>query len=327
MASVSEASSSQRLSFSGAGRSASISRPSMSTDLRRASFNNQAASYTPTPPISIPAPSSSYSNNNYNAPYHAPYEEPYESSQYYGSPSNMSFPSSYGAGGGGGGGGGAGLFSYLDDPNYAYGSQYGQSAQQYAPPDNSHLPLSKLSSDERALRVGLMISEQDATYGTNMFESISHLDGPYLDQLRSEGYEEDEAAHVLFENKVANQVILPRPQPPPRRAPAPKEACPQMAEAMRLSEREHAGRPGVERVTGPGLSPVGSGGGGGLSGPTSPMSPNGHYPLDLGDTRDLDPASMGTLMGMGFTEGQAAQSLRMYNYDLFDATNYLLGNQ
>jgi hypothetical protein len=36
---------------------------------------------------------------------------------------------------------------------------------------------------------------------------------------------------------------------------------------------------------------------------------------------------METLQGMGFSEAQAGHALRIHNYDLFDATHYLLGNQ
>lgn len=94
--------------------------------------------------------------------------------------------------------------------------------------------------------------------------------------------------------------------------------CPDIMEAIRLSERESMGRPGVVRVTGPGPSAVS---------PRSPGHPPAGYALDIGDTMDLDPASMETLTGMGFTPSQSAQALRMHNYDLHDAANFLLGNQ
>lgn len=46
-----------------------------------------------------------------------------------------------------------------------------------------------------------MLSEQEAKFRTNMFESLSPADAPMMDNLLQQGYHEDEAALIIFENK------------------------------------------------------------------------------------------------------------------------------
>lgn len=82
---------------------------------------------------------------------------------------------------------------------------------------------------------------------------------------------------------------------------------------MRLSQQDHAARPGAVRVAGPGSS--------------LPQQSNEVPEVDPGDLSDLDPQNLETLTGMGFSIAQAAQALRIHQHDVHNAANYLLGNQ
>jgi hypothetical protein len=61
--------------------------------------------------------------------------------------------------------------------------------------------LCDISADERALRIGLMVSEQEATFGINMYDNVKATDQKEIKQLVVAGYNEDEAVLILFEKK------------------------------------------------------------------------------------------------------------------------------
>ncbi len=70
--------------------------------------------------------------------------------------------------------------------------------------DDSYRMLRNITHDERAFRIGVLISQQEATYGTNMYQSISSLDSTEMTNLIARGYNEDEAALIIFERKFGN---------------------------------------------------------------------------------------------------------------------------
>ncbi len=77
--------------------------------------------------------------------------------------------------------------------------------------------LSGISADERALRIGLIVSEQEAAFGVNMYDSIKGTDEPEIKRLVAAGYNEDEAVLIIFEKKYgppkSQQPQMPAPQP------------------------------------------------------------------------------------------------------------------
>lgn len=58
-----------------------------------------------------------------------------------------------------------------------------------------------LPEEERALKVGILISTQSATFDTNMYESITPEDEPMINSLLALGYDEDETYLIIFERK------------------------------------------------------------------------------------------------------------------------------
>lgn len=329
-----------------------------------------------------PPPSSSYSYPP-SDPYHAGggggggYYNPGE---YAGAAGGGYYGNEYAAGGGGGSYGGYDpaypQHSYPSDPYapppssyhpapsypsssyptydnhpYDYPPQPYPSQQPYHPPRDPNLPplLSSFSPDERALHLGIILSEQESMYGVNMIESMGGgpagpADYDEMNHLKAEGYEDDDAMLIIFQNKVQRGDIRPirNERASTSRshggggmnAQAPHSSLDgmdeQMREAMRQSERELASRPGAVSVKGPGPGPPPGPGPGGYPmqrAPSGSSQPPPSYPLDIGDPSDLREEDMVVLESMGFSRAQSAHALRVHGYDMFDATNYLLGNQ
>lgn len=77
--------------------------------------------------------------------------------------------------------------------------------------------LSNINADERALRIGLLVSEQEAQYGINMYDDIHAGDEPFLHRLIQSGYNEDEAVLIIFEIKHGppnSHYVSKEPLPP-----------------------------------------------------------------------------------------------------------------
>jgi hypothetical protein len=64
-----------------------------------------------------------------------------------------------------------------------------------------HRNIFSLPEEERALKVGILISQQSATFDTNMYESITPEDEPMINSLLALGFDEDETYLIIFERK------------------------------------------------------------------------------------------------------------------------------
>jgi hypothetical protein len=72
----------------------------------------------------------------------------------------------------------------------------------------------RMSSTE-AIQIGIMLSDQEKTYGTNMYESLTKDDEPLVENYVKSGYTTEEAILMVFEDKYVNPgetkvPILPR---------------------------------------------------------------------------------------------------------------------
>lgn len=81
-----------------------------------------------------------------------------------------------------------------------------QQQQQHPPQQYNH----KLS--DPALHLSLLISEQEAAFGINMYDSFTPQDQQEKTRLINQGYSEDEALQLIFERKYG-------PTPPPSAIP------------------------------------------------------------------------------------------------------------
>lgn len=55
--------------------------------------------------------------------------------------------------------------------------------------------------DQEALEIGLLLSEQEAEFGINMYDSLTPADDPEIEYLTSQGYSTDEAILIIFERR------------------------------------------------------------------------------------------------------------------------------
>lgn len=58
---------------------------------------------------------------------------------------------------------------------------------------------SNINADDEALRIGILISEQDAEFGTNMYQTITVQDEPEIMRLVNMGYSTDDAVYLIFQ--------------------------------------------------------------------------------------------------------------------------------
>jgi hypothetical protein len=71
----------------------------------------------------------------------------------------------------------------------------------------------RMSSTE-ALQIGLLLSEQERKYGTNMYESLQIGDETLIDEYVRTGLTTEEAILKIFESRFIHKVEPPRPAPP-----------------------------------------------------------------------------------------------------------------
>jgi hypothetical protein len=76
-----------------------------------------------------------------------------------------------------------------------------QQQQQYHHASEEFRILRDIPSDERAFRIGILISQQEMHFGTNMYQSINTADASEMTTLIARGFNEDESALILFERK------------------------------------------------------------------------------------------------------------------------------
>lgn len=74
--------------------------------------------------------------------------------------------------------------------------------------------LPKKPSEDEAVFVAMLCSEQDALYGTNMLEDITPDDRIYIDSLIARGVPENEALRLSFERKPHPYKVKNKPQGP-----------------------------------------------------------------------------------------------------------------
>lgn len=69
------------------------------------------------------------------------------------------------------------------------------------PPSNDSRvrSTSNINADDEALRIGILISEQDAEFGTNMYQTITVQDEPEIMRLVNMGYSTDDAVYLIFQ--------------------------------------------------------------------------------------------------------------------------------
>jgi hypothetical protein len=56
--------------------------------------------------------------------------------------------------------------------------------------------------DQEALEVALLLSEQEAKYGTNMFDALGPDDNTLIQAYMCQGFSKEEAILIIFEQKV-----------------------------------------------------------------------------------------------------------------------------
>jgi len=101
--------------------------------------------------------------------------------------------------------------------------------------------LRDIPSDEKAFRIGVLISQQETNFGTNMYQSIHTADAGEMTQLIARGYNEDEAALMLFERKFGRTPPVPETMYVPQQQRSPLPPPPAIYEQS---------GPGVVRVPG-----------------------------------------------------------------------------
>lgn len=62
--------------------------------------------------------------------------------------------------------------------------------------------------DVEALKLALLVSEQEAEYGVNMYDSLQPEDEDIIADYMSQGYTLDEAVFEVFTNKVRRVVVV-----------------------------------------------------------------------------------------------------------------------
>jgi hypothetical protein len=99
-------------------------------------------------------------------------------------------------------------------------SQSGAANNPYREPIEEYRCLRDIAPDERAFRIGILISQQESAFGTNMYQSIHNADAAEMTNFMSQGYNEDEAALMLFERKFGRTPSVPETVYQPRMASA-----------------------------------------------------------------------------------------------------------
>ena len=81
--------------------------------------------------------------------------------------------------------------------------------------DTRSRSTSNVNADDEALRIGILISEQDAEFGTNMYQTITVEDEPEIVRLISLGYSTDDAVYLIFSRNFRSRnpnAYVPVPQ-------------------------------------------------------------------------------------------------------------------
>jgi hypothetical protein len=99
-------------------------------------------------------------------------------------------------------------------------SRSGAANNPYREPIEEYRCLRDIAPDERAFRIGILISQQESAFGTNMYQSIHNADAAEMTNFMSQGYNEDEAALMLFERKFGRTPPVPETVYQPRMASA-----------------------------------------------------------------------------------------------------------
>jgi hypothetical protein len=76
------------------------------------------------------------------------------------------------------------------------------------PTRSTNFSTGKKSADEEALEMGILLSQQEAQYGRNMFDSIRNEDKPAISNLRRQGFSFEDAVYKIFEQKNSNRRLV-----------------------------------------------------------------------------------------------------------------------
>lgn len=207
-----------------------------------------------------------------------------------------------------------------------------------------HRNIFNLPEEERALKVGILISQQSATFDTNMYESITPEDEPMINSLLALGFDEDETYLIIFERKFGPPGIGERSvRSMPSQYTNTKKSMMRATDLeidnasteslqhiLRMSRQEHEQKPGAVRMPGfqnnsnsnpSSNNNMNSGNNNGNMNSNN----NGNSNNNSNDFSDINPRNMEILVSMGFTVDQVVHALRMNAYDLHSAAQYLLG--
>lgn len=99
----------------------------------------------------------------------------------------------------------------------SYGSAYNMRSpppaqQEYVYPPPRLLTPAQASVDDRALEIAMLLSQQEARFGVNMYEDLTIPDENEIRKLVARGYTQEDATLAVFERKH-NVHVMP-PQPP-----------------------------------------------------------------------------------------------------------------
>ena len=73
------------------------------------------------------------------------------------------------------------------------------------PPAAAPAPAAARNADEQAMQVALLISQQEAEFGINMYDSLTPADQPEIDSLVASGYTTDDAIQMLFDRRYRSR--------------------------------------------------------------------------------------------------------------------------
>lgn len=82
-----------------------------------------------------------------------------------------------------------------------------QQQQPYSTPQST--PRPEIPNEESTLRIAMIISQQEAEFGVNMYDAMTPADQDEIDRYVSLGYSKDDAILMVFESKgfVSKQSI------------------------------------------------------------------------------------------------------------------------
>lgn len=80
--------------------------------------------------------------------------------------------------------------------------------QSYGSSQNSSFPIPE-NADDQALQLGLLLSQQEAMFGSNMYDSLTAADDPIIENFMSKGYSKEEAILYVFEGKFGKALAQP----------------------------------------------------------------------------------------------------------------------